>query len=180
MIVETELGKTTVFTEKEVDAKKRKALLLQKRERQGRRYIVGKNEMELDLEAAEAACLAFYENFKGHPSLGPGTVEDSVAVTSPIAGEDDIATHETEAEFASNDDTPGCSMRDSTVCLDSDEEDGLEDSEENSEEVSPLAKKIKLTKEPLSARKPKQRKNPLQVRCFFHNLPTFNSQHKNR
>ena len=43
----------------------------------------------------------FCEKFKGHPSLGPGTVEDSVAVTLPIAGEDDIAMHEFEAEFAS-------------------------------------------------------------------------------
>ena len=89
--------------------------------------LIGKDEMELDLEAAEAAWSTFkvfYEKFKGHPFLGPGTVEDSVAVTSPIAGEDNIPTHETEAEFASNDDTPGCSMRDSTVCLDSEEEIG--------------------------------------------------------
>ena len=44
------------------------------------------DEIELDLEAAQAAWpnfKVFYETFKDHPSLGPGSVEDST-IPSPI------------------------------------------------------------------------------------------------
>ena len=121
-----ELGGKTEFTVKEVRIKIDWML------KKGKNYyslyqknVTGKgvepdDEIELDLEAAQAAWpnfKVFYETFKDHPSLGPGSVEDSI-IPSPITTSsektDDTLESDVDQEFESSS-SPGIMEEDGEI-----------------------------------------------------------------
>ena len=62
-------------------------------------------DIEIDLEAAELAWpyfKTFYGRFKSHPSLGPGTVEDSTYVVSPVNNEIELFAENEENSVLSD------------------------------------------------------------------------------
>lgn len=112
------------------------------------------HKTELDQEAAEAAWpnfKVFHANFKNHPALGPGFVEDSAAAPHvPSAASEVEIADDNELEPFSLDNNTHCQSRASTTCNDSEEENEQqeeEDAEEDEvESVTPPAKKRKDTK----------------------------------
>ena len=85
-----------------MDAEERQAVLYTLSEkRETGKQITEEHGIELDLEAAEAAWpnfKVFYDTFKGHPSLGPGSVEDSTTLSLHTeAKEGDL--QESESDF---------------------------------------------------------------------------------
>lgn len=163
--VNEELGKTKTFTEKEIRNKidwmlkkgKQFYTIYQKKGETGK-GVNAEHEIELDLEAAEVAWpnfRVFYETFRGHPSLGPGSVEDSTTISSPTASKEGN-TCESEVEPPSEE-TCLSSARDSPINLESGEEEDEEDEDDKSDSVTPPPKK-KPAKEALTARVTKKEK----------------------
>ena len=84
------LEKPVIFLEKEVrnkiDSMLKKGKQIYQTKRKTGQAVDADNEIELDMEAAEGAWpnfKTFYIHFKDHPSLGPGSVEDSLS--APVA-----------------------------------------------------------------------------------------------
>lgn len=146
--VTQELDSDQQYTEKSVcnkiDSlmKKGKAVYVnyQKKGETGKEFT--QDEAELDLEAAEMAWpnfSTFYNRFKDHPSLGPGSVEDSAVVpTSHVAREEVAAT---EQESATN--TPEGPSR----LASGSESEAAEEEEEEEEVTAPPQKKKKKKEE---------------------------------
>ena len=149
--VSEELSRAEKYMEKEVcnkiDSILRKGkstyVNYQKKGETGKEYT--QEEADLDLEAAEAHWpnfKTFYERFKDHPALGPGSVDDT-AVTP-------IATREKVVELEGDVSTPSssrCPSRQSNKSIGADS-----DSEEEEDEIPIPAKKAKGEETPLVAR----------------------------
>ena len=115
----------------------------QKKGETGKEYSHG--DADLDTEAAEAAWpnfKTFFERFKDHPALGPGSVEDSAVIPSSIVPAEDVMEQEGETHTPSS---SRCPSRQSNRGV-----GGDTDSEEDDEILIP-AKKSKEEK-PLVAR----------------------------
>ena len=94
--VSEELSRAYKYTEREVcnkiDSILRKGkgtyANYQKKGETGKEYT--QNEADLDMEAAEAYWLnfkMFYERFKDHPALGPGSMDDTAVTSTAIREE---------------------------------------------------------------------------------------------
>ena len=65
----------------------------------GKEYT--QEEAEMDLEAAELAWLnfkTFYSRFKDHPTLGPGSVDDSTVTPGPSVAREEVVASAVEQE----------------------------------------------------------------------------------
>ena len=142
--LETDLDRAGAFTEKDVHNKIDGML------KKGKQFyaiykkkVTGKkldDEMTIDMEAAEAAWpnfKTFYSNFKDHPSLGPGTVEDSAAPPAV----DEVELENVVEPFSPNDSVE-CQSKASTAHDDSGEEQ-VEEEEDVVEYTPPPSKKTK-------------------------------------
>ena len=108
------LEKPVIFLEKEVrnkiDSMLKKGKQIYQTKRKTGQAVDADNEIELDMEAAEGAWpnfKTFYIHFKDHPSLGPGSVEDSLS--APVADAEvdkkpSITVHGDSSDSDSDDD----------------------------------------------------------------------------
>ena len=148
--VTKELGGTKLFTEKavcnKIDSLMKKGkgayVKYQKKGEMGKEFT--EEEAEFDREAAERAWpnfRTFYLRFKDHPSIGPGSVEDSaVGPSASVAREEVVAT---EQESATN--TPDTSRSPSRLASIASNE-----SESEEDEVAGPPKKTKKVETSLS------------------------------
>ena len=84
-----------------LDAEEGKAVFYNVYQKKGETGKEADDEFELDHEAAEAAWPNFYDTFKGHPSLGPGVVEDSSVVREvTTTSEQDLPAEPTTSNCA--------------------------------------------------------------------------------
>ena len=108
--VSEELSRDDQYTEKEVCnkidtiMKKGKGMYInyQKKGETGKEYT--QDDAPFNLEAAEAAWpnfKTFFERFKDHPALGPGSVEDSAMPQSSTVAREEVVEPEREADTPS-------------------------------------------------------------------------------
>ena len=167
--VTKELGGMKLFTEKavcnEIDSLMKKGkgayVKYQKKGETGKEFT--EEEAEFDREAAERAWpnfRTFYLRFKDHPSMGPGSVEDSaVGPSASVAREEVVAT---EQESATN--TPDTSRSPSRLAsVASDESESEED-----EVAGPPKKKTKKVETPLSRVERKKGERYLMHSSWLH------------
>ena len=109
--VSQELNRAEQYTEKEICnkidtiMKKGKSMYVnyQKKGETGKEYSQG--DADLDTEAAVAAWpnfKTFFERFKDHPALGPGSVEDSAVTPSSIVAAEEVVEQEGETHTPSS------------------------------------------------------------------------------
>ena len=152
--VSQELNRAEQYTEKEVCnkidtiMKKGKGMYVsyQKKGETGKEYT--QDEADFDLEAAKTSWpnfKTFYQRFKDHPALGPGSVEDTAATPSPTVAREEVV--EQEGELGDTPSSSRCPSRQSNKSI-----GGDTDSEEDDDEIPVPAKKPKEGETPLVAR----------------------------
>ena len=110
----------------------------QKKGETGKEYSQG--DADLDMEVAEAAWpnfKTFFERFKDHPALGPGSVEDLAVTPSSIVAAEVVMEQEGETHTPTR---SCCASRvlNRSVCGDSEEDDEIHILPKKSKEETPL------------------------------------------
>ena len=145
-----ELSRDDQYTEKAVCnkidtiTKKGKAMYVnyQKKGETGKEYT--QDDAAFDLEAAEAAWpnfKTFFERFKVHPALGPGSVEDSAMTPSTTVAREEVVEMEKAVDTPSD---SRCPSRQSirSVGDDTDSEDVPIPAKKAKEEETPLVARV--------------------------------------
>ena len=150
--VSQELNRAEQYTEKEICnkidtiMKKGKSMYVnyQKKGETGKEYSQG--DADLDTEAAVAAWpnfKTFFERFKDHPALGPGSVEDSAVTPSSIVAAEEVVEQEGETQTPSS---SRCPSRQSNRSVggdtDSEEDEDILIPPKKSKDETPLVARV--------------------------------------